>query len=187
MNDRTHLNFANVVTKAFAFLSDLGFVQIESLPTLVRYRKGDIEVNVYHGRQSYELACEIVRQGRRYSLGQIIDAIDSEVARKYRHFAATTPEGVARGIAQLEELARRYSELALRGDPQFFATLEDQGVLGARAFALDVLAGQLRPKADAAFRRGDYRQAAELYEQFRPRLSVAELKKLAYAKKRAGL
>ena len=52
---------------------------------------------------------------------------------------------------------------------------------------MDVLAEQLRPKADAAFRSGDYHQAAELYQKIRPRLSDSGLKKLALAKKRCGL
>ena len=55
------------------------------------------------------------------------------------------------------------------------------------AYALDVLAEQIRPNADAAFRSGDYRRAAELYEKIRPRLSAEEIKKLALAKARAGL
>jgi hypothetical protein len=51
-------------------------------------------------------------------------------------------------------------------------------------YALDVLVNQLRPKAEEAFRRGDYRNAAELYERIRSRLTAAELKKLAIATER---
>jgi hypothetical protein len=42
----------------------------------------------------------------------------------------------------------------------------------------------LRPRADEAFRRGNYQEAAELYERIRPRLTPAELKKLAVARER---
>jgi len=49
-----------------------------------------------------------------------------------------------------------------------------------------VLEGQLRPKADDAFRRGDYREAAELYERIQPRLTPAEKKKLSIARQRGG-
>ena len=44
----------------------------------------------------------------------------------------------------------------------------------------------MRPKAEEAFRNGDYRRAAELYEEIVPRLTPAEAKKLALARKRAG-
>ena len=45
--DRAHLNFQSAVREKFAFLNDLGFSEIEALPTLVRYRKDDVEVDVY--------------------------------------------------------------------------------------------------------------------------------------------
>jgi len=50
--------------------------------------------------------------------------------------------------------------------------------------ALDVLADQLRPQADEAFRTGDYAAAANLYAQIRGRLTPAEIKKLKFAEER---
>ncbi|HSD22470.1 MAG TPA: hypothetical protein VLC54_20640 [Anaeromyxobacter sp.] len=181
------LNFADAATRSFAFLSDLGFGEVESLPTIVRYRNGDLEVAIYHGRQSFEIGFEVVRSGARYTISELIRAADPEAAERYRNYAATTPQGIAEGLSRLEGLVKRYGERALRGDPAFFATLDEQRRSWAEGYELDVLAGQLRPKADAAFRGGDYRQAADLYERIRPRLSAAELKKLALAKERAGL
>ena len=184
--DRTRLNFANAVSERFSFLRDLGFTEVDSLPTIVRYRKGDIEVHIYHGRQSFEIGFEIGRQGAHYSMSELIRADDPQTAEQYLDYAATTAEGTAEGLAQLEELVKRYGERALRGDSEFFGTLANQRKTWAAGYELDVLAKQLRPKADAAFRSSDYRQAAELYEKIRPRLSVAELKKLELAKERAG-
>lgn len=184
--ERTRLNFPNAVSEKFSFLGDLGFSEVESLPTIVRYRKGDLEVHVYHGRQSYEIGFEVGRQEARYSMSELIRANDPETAERYRDYAATTAEGIAEGLTQLEGLVKRYGERALRGDPEFFATLANQRKAWAEGYELDVLAKQLRPKADTAFRSGDYRQAAELYEKIRPRLSAAELKKLELAKERAA-
>lgn len=183
--ERTRLNFANAVSERFAFLDDLGFSKSESLPTLVRFRKGDLEINVYHGRQSFEIGFEIARQGAQYSISEIIRVTDPEAAERYRNFSTTTPQGIAEGLAQLEELVKRYGGLALRADPAFFATLESQRKAWMEGYALDVLAGQLRPKAETAFRQGDYREAAALYEKIRPRLSATELKKLELARERA--
>lgn len=185
--ERTRLNFANAVRQRFAFLDDLGFSEVESLPTLVRYRNGDLEVTLYHGRSSFELGFEICRNGTRYSISELIGVADSEAAERYRSYAATTPDGIAAGLTQLEELVRRYGDRALRDDTAFFTMLEDHRKAWAEEYAIDVLARQLRPKAQAAFQQGNYREAAELYERIRPRLSTAEEKRLALAKERSGL
>jgi hypothetical protein len=118
-------------------------------------------------------------------MSDIIRTTDSEAAQQYRNFAATTSAGVVEGLSQLAVLVKRYAEPVLRSDPKFFAALEKQREAWASGYALDVLAEQLRPKADAAFRHGDYQEAAALYEKIRPRLSAAELKKLEIAKERA--
>jgi hypothetical protein len=184
--ERTRLNFADAVSKRFAFLCGLGFCEEESLPTLVRYRKDDLEVAVYHGRRSFEIGFEIARLGVRYSIGELIRAADREKAAQYRNYAATTPRGIAEGLVQLEGLVKQYGERALGGDPAFFAALAQQRKSWAEEYALDVLASQLRPQAEAAFRSGNYRQAADIYQRIRPRLCAAELKKLALAKERGA-
>jgi hypothetical protein len=115
--DRTRLNFAKAVTERFAFLGDLGFSVTELLPTIVRYRKGDVEADVYHGRQSYELGFDVERHGVRYSLSDLISAVDPVAAEQYRNFAARTQDGITKGLTLLAELVKRHSEPALRGDP----------------------------------------------------------------------
>ena len=54
-------------------------------------------------------------------------------------------------------------------------------------YALDVLAEQIRPQAEAAFRGRQYREAAKLYERIAKRLTPTELKKLGMARRRSGL
>ena len=53
------------------------------------------------------------------------------------------------------------------------------------ALELDVLASQVRPKADAAFRDKNYAEAARLYRSIEPRLSEVERQKLALAHRRS--
>lgn len=183
-SERTHLKFANAVTERFGFLGDLGFSVTELLPTIVKYGKGGIEVDVYHGQQSYEIGFGIERSGVRYSLSDLIRTTDPQAAGQYRNFAATTQSGIAEGLTRLVELVKRYGEPALQGDPEFFAALESQRKAWAERYALDVLAEHVRPKAETAFREGNYREAADLYEKIAPRLSPAEQKKLATARKR---
>jgi len=50
---------------------------------------------------------------------------------------------------------QRYGTAALRGEPQFLSLLEKQRKQWAEEYALDVLASQLRPQAEDAFRQGD--------------------------------
>jgi len=71
-SDRAYFNFAEEARKAFTFLGELGFSEIEALPTLVRYRKDDVEVDVYHGRQSYEIGAGVTAFGTRYSIEAIM-------------------------------------------------------------------------------------------------------------------
>jgi hypothetical protein len=182
--EQTRLNFVDAVTRTFAFLTNLGFLRTEASPTIVRYRKGDVEADVYHGRQSFELGFEIGRGGVKFSMSELIRATDPETARQYRNFAATTQSALTEGLARLEGLAKRYGQQALQGDPEFFVALENQRKSWAAAYELEVLEGQLRPKAREAFRQGNYREAAELYERIRPCLTPAELKKLKIARER---
>jgi len=185
--ERMRLNFANAVVEKFSFLTDLGFAVTESLPTIVRYRKGVVRIDVYHGRQSYELGFGVERHGVRYSLPELIRTTDAGAAAQYRNSPATSLQEISEGLSRLVEFVKRYGEAALRGDPEFFAALEEQRKTWAQEYALDVLEGQVRPKAEAAFRTGDYAEAATLYEKIRPRLSATELKKLALSRERAAV
>jgi hypothetical protein len=175
------------VRKQFSFLGDYGFAEVESLPTIVRYRKGDLEADVYHGRKSFEVGFGLACKNTRYSLSDLIRVTDQAAAEQYRNETATTPEGIIKSLARLQELVSQFGERALQGDAEYLSALEDQRKSWAETYALDVLAEQLRPKAEAAFRDGDYRQAASLYEKIRARLSSVELKKLALARERAEL
>ncbi len=181
---RSALHFSRKVQGAFGFLADAGFAQVEASPTLVRYCKGDIEVDIYHGRQSFEIGGGITVAGTRYSMGEIIRAVDPGVAKGYRNSTATTPEGIAASVEELAALMQHYGFGALSGEQEFVAVLEQQGKQWAEGYALDVLAAQLRPQAEVAFRRGSYEQAAELYGRIRERLSPAEVKKLSLALER---
>ncbi|MCW5610640.1 MAG: hypothetical protein KIS83_08170 [Rubrivivax sp.] len=184
--DRTDLHFARKVRGAFLFLEEMGFTVVEATSTLVRYRKDDIEVDVYHGRQSYEVGAGVTAFGVRYSMSEIIRTADAAAAQIYRSPVATTPEGIADGLEELSSLMKGYGGVALKGDRQFFSKLAKQREQWSEDYALDVMAGQLRPRAEEAFRRGNYAMAAELYARIKGRLSPAEAKKLAVARSRSS-
>lgn len=182
--DRERLNFESEAKKAFTFLNELGFLQVESLPTLVRYQKDDVEITVYHGRLSYELGAEISYQGKQYALAEIVRAVDPEVAKRGGNLMASTAEGVVKGLNKLGLLTKRYGVTALQGGSQFFSMLEEKRKVWVEEYWLDGLARQVRPQAEDAFRRGDYERAAELYSRIRGCLSPTEAKKLSLAQER---
>lgn len=185
--DRSVFQFARQVQDAFKFLGDTGFELVEACTTLVRYRKGGVEVDVYHGRQSYEVGGGVMLAGTRYSIGEIIRSVNPEVARGYRYKMAMTPEETAAAVVELAALFRNYASGALGGTPQMIALLRERRQVWAEEYALDVLAAQLRPQAEAAFRRGAYGQAAELYGRIQKRLSPSEIRKLSLSlARRAG-
>jgi len=151
----------------------------------VRYRKRKLELNIYHGRQSFEIGFHIGHAGEHYSMSEIIRVTDPAAADQYRNAAATTPAELVSAVDRLAVLVSRYGERALRDDPAFFTELNRQLKSWSDAYALEVLAQQLRPKAEAAFREGRYREAAELYGRIHARLSPTELKKLDIARERS--
>lgn len=183
--DKVGPHFERKVRASFMFLEELGFVPVEELSTLVKYRKEDIEIDVYHGRHSSEVGAGVSAFGVRYAMSELIRVTDPEVAKTYRNAVATTPAGLADALEELSSLLRRCGMAALRGDLQFFSALAKQRKQWSEDYALDGLAEQLRPRADEAFRRGEYAAAAKLYECIRGRLSPAEVKKLALAQTRS--
>lgn len=182
--DRSYLKFTEKVRKAFAFLTEQGFNEIEALPTIVRYQKGGVEVDVYHGRQSNEIGLGVTAFGTRYTISEIIRATDPKTAKQFHYVATTSPEGVISALDELSKLTKQYGRDAIEGDAEFFTVLERQRSLWAEEYAIDVLAEQLRPQADEAFRRKDYLKAAELYSRIRTCLSPSEIKKLNLAEER---
>jgi hypothetical protein len=81
------LNFSEKAREVFAYFSGDGFLEAEIMPTLVRYRKDGIEVDIYHGRQSYEIWAGVSADGERFSLSKIIRMSDQAFADKYRNYA----------------------------------------------------------------------------------------------------
>jgi hypothetical protein len=117
---------------------------------------------------------------------EIIRIVDPNTAEDFRYVTATTPEDITSGLEKLSSLMKHYGRKAIEGDSKFFSILENQRKLWAEDYALDVLAEQLRPQANEAFRRKDYSKAADLYSRIKKRLSPIEIKKLSHAEEQRG-
>jgi hypothetical protein len=124
--ERAQLGFQENAIQVFSFLEDMGFRKTKTSPTIVQYERGGINANVFHGRQSYEIEFEIVREGTRYSLSELIRLLAPDEAEVYRNSAATTPGGVNVGLKRLKELVERYAKKPLQAHPAAFLALDRQ-------------------------------------------------------------
>jgi len=179
------MRFLQIVEREFGFLPIYGFAKEEEAPTLARYRHGNVTLNVYCGRQSFEIGLELLYQGHSFSLGEIIRLSDPAAAAAYRNPVAFAFKGLEPAIAGVAERLRRYGVPALRAEPAFFAALRSQQLAWSKAYELEVLIEQTRPKAEAAFREGRYQDAARLYEKIEDSLNQVEQKKLEMSRKRS--
>ena len=182
--DRSGFRFPEQVHAAFGFLNSMGFTEVEVLPTLVRYQNKGLEVEIFHGRRSYEVDAGITGHGVRYSIAEVVEVDGPGATHKYRPRVARTPDALAPALEELCRMMKIHGARALGDDPMFFSMLARHRDQWAKDLELDVLARQLRPKAEEAFRLGHYEFAANLYGRFRARLTPAEAKKLAIAESR---
>jgi hypothetical protein len=183
--NRASLGFAQAVQEAFSFLLNDGFHIVESEPTIVRYEKNGLVVTVYHGRHSWEIGLEVGRQNETFSMYRLLASAYAKEADEYRNPTAGTASAVVSSVQKIAELVRRHGKGALEDNPVFYARMRQQRQDWAKAFELQVRADQNRPRAEAAFREGRYREAAELYEEMVEALTPVEKKKLALARRRS--
>lgn len=181
--NRANLNFQNIAKHEFLFLKNLGFMEVEETSTIISYTKADMVVNIFHGRQSYEIDFEIIFKEIKFSLYDLMRSIDKELVQNYRIPAATTQEGVTNIVKSIAGLVRQYCLIALGGDSKFFSQLEEKRKLWVDEYWLKMKADQLRPKANEAFHNQNYPKAFELFREIESCLTPSELKKMEIAER----
>jgi hypothetical protein len=187
--DRRSLGFAKEVRAFFSFLEvQWGFKCVRQEKTFVRYESADVYVNVYHGRSSFEIGVEIGNKSSEhsFSLEALVALFDKKLSREYWATGGRTAEAVRRALKKLSEGLSHYGDSALSGHQSIFDRLEQLRIDRSAAMALDSKAYQIRPKAEAAFRRGDYKEAVKLFSLIEAALSSIEKKKLELAKNKAS-
>ena len=123
MEKRDYLFFSENVLNSFKFLVDKFNFKLSRFDAYyVRYENEDIAVNVYHGRQSYELEVEFICLKNNFSFSNKIFFLDNivkfdEIDKKIeRIHAATTKELVKKGISQMAFLTEKYASPFLKGN-----------------------------------------------------------------------
>ena len=187
--ERRSLGFSKEARELFSFLEvQWEFKCVRQENTFVRYESADAYVNVYHGRSSFEIGVEIGNKSSEHSfnLEALVALFDKELSREYWAAGGRTAEAVRRALKKQAEGLSRYGGSALSGHQSIFDRLEQLRTDRSAAMVLDSKAYQIRPKADAAFRRGDYKEAVKLYSSIETALSPIERKKLQLAKNKAA-
>jgi hypothetical protein len=187
---REELGFPKAVIREFNFLEEKGFRSTQKNVTLVRYESERVFINVYHGRASYELNVEIglrpasaEERERPFSISEIIELISGQREGEFTPPQSNTPEGVRKFVSQLASMVEKYAEPALAGDCLFFDQLSMLRLEKSEAFLKELKLKAVRRAADAAWHEKDYASVIKLYEPLQENLTLAEMKKLSYARK----
>lgn len=184
MSNVSDIEFLPRIRVAFSFLIDIGFIEKESSPKVAKFQNSDVQVVIYFGQSSYEIHVIFIFEDKEFSLGEILSAKNERLREKFRYPAATTSEEVEKALLKLSQLCKDYCEEALRGDPQFYKSLEINRKIWSQDYELEVLCEQLRPEAEDAFRNHNYTKAVELYSRIRKALTPSEQKKLSIAERK---
>ena len=181
------IDFPRVVTDAFSFLTDAGFAHVEpdASSSIVRFRKGDLEAVVFRDSQSYEIGFQIGFGSEKYSTSEIIRLADQNIGNEYRDYTAKDNMELSHALTRLAGLIKIYGKAEISGDRLVFSALRKQRQSWSENYALEVLASQMRPKAEEAFRKGDYVNAVNFYKKFEKQLTNVEIRKLAMAQERS--
>lgn len=187
LTKREKFKFPDEVRRRFSFLDSLGFSYIDGVATLVCFKSSEFFVNIYHGRQSYEIGLEIGLESDEniYSISEISQLLGIEGSELYRNYVASTKEAVAEGVRQLAETFQECVDAGLLegSSKNIFARLEKQRSERAKNYALQTQLSQALKKAEQAWERKDFGKVVFYLEPFRDHLSPSNLKKLSYAEK----
>lgn len=203
--DRSQLRFEESVLSAFAFLTApaYGFKCAASDVTLVRYESANTFVNIYHGRSSYELGCEIGMLAGRdtaalgheseedhpeegFSIWEIARLEGASGIDDRTFLQASTAERVEQLVPQLAQVVRTYASRALRGDTAYYASLRQARTTWFENYIADSRLERARADVAHAWQGKNYAEVVRLFEPLSDELTPAEYKKLEYARKRSA-
>jgi len=185
--DRHSLGFAESVKNAFSFLA-ANFHVAEAAATFVRYESDKMFLNVYHGRQSYEVGVEVGclhdAEAYRYRLPEVLGAFLGEARHQNDYyFQASDRDGVRRCVEAAASLVEQHYGAVLEADP--FALKRVKTFTSERndEYTREVVQQPTRDSAERAWQEKDYPTVAQLYGSIRSDLTPVERKRMEYAEK----
>lgn len=189
-SQRPALGFGASVESAFEFLGEHGFTMRRREPTLVRFESDRLGIDVYHGRQSYEIGLVIgparPGSGEDYPMSILLDVVVPELAAGYRNYAALEPEAVRRGVSELARLFRLCIARGILAQRDLLERLAERSEQVVSDYAAEVLLSQTRRKVEAAWKVRDYAEVVELLSPVEHLVGEVDRKKLRYARGKIG-
>lgn len=189
VTNRSELRFVEAVEAAFSFLVEkFGFRLVGTEPpTLVRYESGTAFLNVYHGRQSYEINVEVGSiadpAGRSYRLADVLGAIVGLDDSRRTYFQASNREAVRRCVQQIADLVAKHYGPVVRGEADVFDRVAAHTSENSEAYTREVVQRPVREAAEKAWHTKDYAKVQELYASIQDNLTLVEQKRLEYAER----
>lgn len=188
--DREEMNFSIETQKYFNFLvEDYNFKCVHKDLTKVQYENDWVEVNIYHGRSTYELGVEIgllereERECESYLISEIMRLTAPQEEKDFMRPIAKDAVTVKKGVQRMSELLKKYGDTVLRGNRESFIELSEQRMKMVEDSIDEDNLNRTRPQANLAFQQKDYKKAVYLFKSISEHLTPAELKKYIYAKK----
>lgn len=190
-SERALLGFKEAVLSAFNFLiTDYGFRCVKKDITLVRYESKNIFVEAYFNNSTGELEVLLGSSGehidnrREFYLYELVHSKDQNVSTGFPMFTAHNHKQMVQSLRQLATLLKKYGKDLLKGDTDKFKQLIKWRQSESDMLTRKMQFGNDRAKADTAWHEKDYAKVIKLYETIKEDLTLIELKRLEYAKRR---
>lgn len=187
---RADLGFREAVLESFRFLElNYGFECVQADDTFVRFESDIMAVQVFHGRQSYEVDVEVIdlkRAASGYPPFHLADIMRYEGEHSDDVPQATTGPAVRRVVQELGRRMQRYGGDAAEGNPIYLRRLAVQREQESQRQMQDRRIAEIRQRAKTAWRRREYPTVIDLLSSIETELTASERKKLAYARGQAG-
>jgi post-segregation antitoxin (ccd killing protein) len=186
--DRSLLGFAEEAKRCFIYLEEHEFKCVRTESTFVRWESSCLAVNVYHGRNSYEISLVIESKDDpdSYSFSEILRLVDNEAAEQYRAYASNTVEGVKDGLYQLATIFKKCVNAGIFTDNSLFSRLKLQRANFSEKYAIQIQLEQALKKSAEAWKEKNFEQFINILSPLQKHLGPVEQEKFIYARKRAN-
>jgi hypothetical protein len=150
-----------------------------------------VMVLVTHHMPSFELSVQVgLSSGttedlsrERFTVWEIARLAGTPDVSEATFLQATTQEEVAHALSKLADTLAQYGRRALHGDQEFFSALRVQQEAESTSFLKKGRAAYIRKTALQAWDARDFARVVELLSEMPVPLSIAETKKLEFARK----
>ena len=189
ISDRDALQFDSSVTKSFCFLiTDYDFQVVRVEPTIVQYETSKVFINIYHGRQSFEIGVEIglICRGydSRFRLPVVLKGLLGKQTKHVQTFyQAHEKHVISHCVQKLALLVKEHCDPVLRGDQSAFNLVEKSSFQESNAITQKYSIEPIKYKADIAWKQKDYESVVSLYGSIKKHLNDIEKKRIDYARR----